>query len=140
MGFDPIKKTAKHIKTVLLKDESVRAVARQSFVGSLAPTIIFGTNKRLIIVHNSFWGLWVGANMFAATSTGYVPYANIAGVNVIRGKLLSTLHLDLKTHAPGATQEVWKIEGIPERELELLVNYINDEIESIQQSPAQAKY
>ena len=136
LGFDPVKRTTKRLGTILLKGEKVSGVARQSFVSSIAPTIVFCTNKRLIIVHNSFFGLWFGVNIMATTSTGYVPYANIAGVNVIRGKYLSTLHLDLKTHAPGATQEVWKIDGIKTNELERVVTYINEELEAMQQGSA----
>ena len=94
MGFY-IKKAAEKVNPILNDREKIMLMCKQSLLSDIAPTFIIATNQRLIIINNSFWGLYSGINLVAPTDYNYIPYSKIMSVVLIRGKLLSSLDIRL---------------------------------------------
>lgn len=94
MGFY-INKIEEKVKPVLSEREKIILMFKQSLINDIAPTFIVATNQRLIIINNSFWGLYAGVNILAPTDYNYIPYSKITSVILVRGKLLSSLDIRL---------------------------------------------
>lgn len=94
MGFF-IKKIEEKVKPVLGDKEKIILMFKQSLLNNISPTFIVVTDQRLITINNSFWGLYVGVNLFAPTDYNYMPYSKITGVVLVRGRLFSTLDIRL---------------------------------------------
>ncbi len=94
MGFY-LKRMRERAKSILKDGEKVMFVFRQSLLSDVAPTFIVVTDQRLIIINNSFWGLYAGINFITPTYYNYIPYNKVAGIVLVRGKLFATLNIRL---------------------------------------------
>lgn len=123
------------LRHVLYKDEETLLEAKQHAVQSLSPIRGVATNRRLIIVYPSFWGLWTGYDLISPTTYAILPYKYIIGVSMSRGKMLSSL----KVHTSGSVDtgsqvhDNSEVQGIitenaiiMTRLLEEIIEYIED--------------
>ncbi len=94
MGFF-IDKIREKVKPVLNDGEEIILMFKQSLLNDIAPTFIIATNHRLIIINNSFWGLYLGINIFAPTDYNYMAYSKMTSVVLVRGKFLSSVDIRL---------------------------------------------
>ncbi len=94
MGFY-INKAQEKVAPVLNDGEKIVLIFRQSLISDIAPTFIVATDQRLIIINNSFWGLYVGINFLAPTDYNYIAYSKITSVVLVRGKILSSIDIRL---------------------------------------------
>ncbi len=83
----------RHVEHVLAKDEEILFELRQSYLQSISPDRIIATNKRLIIVRPSFWGLYMGHDVLNPSELSFVPYRNVISIMMNRGKILASLHI-----------------------------------------------
>lgn len=94
MGFF-VNKMSEKVRPILHDGEKVVYMFKQSLLNDIAPTFIIATDQRLIIINNSFWGLYTGINLLTPTDYNYIPYNKVAGVVLVRGKLFATLDIRL---------------------------------------------
>jgi len=88
----------KLLQHILYKDEETLLEAKQHPLQSISPVRMVATNKRLILVYPSFWGLWTGYDLISPTTYAILPYKYIIGVSMSRGKMLSSV----KIHTSGS--------------------------------------
>lgn len=117
---------------ILSPDENTVMEVKQSYLYSLAPDRILITNRRLIIVRPSFWGLYLGFDLISPTNISIVPYKNIISVVLSRGKHLSTLNMRIRGFldaTEGGDQGEGAIPGIKTRFATVLANFLEEVIE-----------
>lgn len=113
---------------VLEVGETLLMTIRQSHLSSISPARLFITDKRMIVVHHSFWGLYAGVNLLNTTKFSILEYRNMRGAVLEHGKVLSSLRI----RVPGEMREdinapnEWGIDGLWKDEAMLVLNYIND--------------
>lgn len=133
---------------LLGKDEETVVETRQSYLSSLSPGRVFATNKRLIIVRPSFWGLYFGKNIISPTQLSMIPYKNIISIVVSKGRLMSTIHLRLQgvTDSSVFGRNEGVIKGIRHAGLTKFTNFLEEiierrkEDESAEKTQAAAQY
>ncbi len=131
------------LKHVLYKDEETLLEAKQHELQSISPIRIVATDKRLIIVYPSFWGLWTGYDLVSPTTYSILPYKYIIGVSMSRGKMLSSLKLHTSSSVDTGSQinDNGEVHGIKTesainmtRLLEEIIEYIEEPTEAIKYS------
>ena len=55
-------------RRIIEPKEDILFAVRQSFIQNISPKIVFVTNKRIIIMHPSFWYRYAGFNLFSPTT------------------------------------------------------------------------
>ena len=79
------------INTVISPSETIVLVLRQSLLHSIAPDAAVVTDRRVILIHHSFWGLYLNFNLIKQTEMDIVPFKNIMSVAMIKGKILASV-------------------------------------------------
>lgn len=121
-----------NIEKFLHKNETVFLKLRQSYLSSISPDTIVLTDKRVIIIHNSFWGLYTGHNIISPTRISTVMLNNIMGTTNSNGKILATVQIRIRgsgeeTESPGSG---WHIEGIRIPSAQKLSNLLEEYLET----------
>ncbi|MDE1823090.1 MAG: PH domain-containing protein [Candidatus Micrarchaeota archaeon] len=113
---------------VLAHDEKTIIEVKQSYLNSISPDRIIATNKRIIIVRPSFWGLYIGRNLLSPTEFSMVPYKNVISVVVSKGKFLSTINMRIHgfTDASAAIRNEGVVNGIRTRQAEKFMDFIEE--------------
>lgn len=98
----------------LHKNENVLMKLRQSYLSSVSPDTIILTDRRVVIVHHSFWGLYFNHNILSPTKVSTVMLGNIMGTTTADGKILATVNIRIR--GSGEEQALsgsgWHIDGI----------------------------
>ena len=98
----------------LHKNENVLMKLRQSYLSSISPDTIILTDRRVVIVHHSFWGLYFNHNILSPTKVSTVMLGNIMGTTTADGKILATVNIRIR--GSGEEQALsgsgWHIDGI----------------------------
>lgn len=123
-----IRKTLINIKQMLFSNERVLLTVKQSYLSGVSPDSIVVTNRRIILVHYSFWGLHFGHNLISRTDTHMTELGNVVRTTVHHGALLSTVHIKLRksTGIEGARKGVWSIAGLSDKGAHVLADGIKD--------------
>ncbi len=123
---------------VLNDDEWTVMEVRQSYLATISPDRVIVTNKRLIVIRPSFWGLWGGHNIMSPTELSMVPYKNIISVVMSRGKILSTIRMRIHgfTDTSTAMRNEGTIEGVRHEDAVKLTNYLEDIVEAKEEAEA----
>ncbi len=122
---------------VMTEGEETLMEVRQSYFRSLSPDRVVLTNKRIIIARPSFWGLYLGFNLFTATDISIVPYHHVISIVVTKGKWFSSLHMrihgftDAMTSA--AISQEGEIDGLKIISATRLALFVQDVIEGIEE-------
>ncbi len=121
------------LRQVLHKDERIVLEAKQSHWEGITPSRIVATNKRLIMVRPSFWGLHTGHDLFTPTNYEIIPYQYIQGVTVARGKAFDSIKVH-HTGTSGPDQEMHthsgdEFNGIPRIEARAMSEFVEEVIE-----------
>ncbi|MDE1851740.1 MAG: PH domain-containing protein [Candidatus Micrarchaeota archaeon] len=121
---------------ILAHDEKTIIEVKQSYLNSISPDRIIATNKRIIIVRPSFWGLYMGKNLMSPTEFSMVPYKNVISVVVSKGKFLSTINMRIHgfTDASAAIRNEGVVSGIRTGEAERFMNFIEEVINNMRSS------
>ncbi|MCL5008423.1 MAG: PH domain-containing protein [Candidatus Marsarchaeota archaeon] len=123
------------LRHVLYRGEETLLEAKQHAFQSISPVRIVATDKRLIIVYPSFWGLWTGYDLISPTTYAILPYKYIIGVSMSRGKMLSSIkiHTSGSVDAGSQINVLGEVHGIKTqtainmtRLLEEIIEYIED--------------
>lgn len=128
----------KLIKHILLGDERVEFIARQSRIwpgvpfNSIAkPKVIFVTNKRLIIVSRPLFGIMHGYNTF--------PWGLITRITLEHGILFYTIviaHMGSATPSALVEGERRELTGIWARDALALQRAVETKLEALEKTPA----
>jgi hypothetical protein len=113
------------LKEYLEPEEWIAIGARQSRLVSLSPSVLLGTNKKLMLCNPSFWRLYTGHVLFKVSNIQFIPYNTIISVSFTRGMYLSSINI--KTLAGGTVD----VNGLKINEAKLLIRLIEDVIEHI---------
>ncbi len=115
------------VKNVLYKDEELILEVKQRLFASIAPGRIFATERRLIIVKPSFWGLYVGKDLVSPTKFDIIPYQYVLGVSITKRLLMSAI----KIHHTGMTGPAMElgISGLKNRDAIALAQFVEEVIE-----------
>lgn len=136
MGFY-IKKAKEKVKPVLHEKEKIILIFKQSLLSDIAPTFIIATDQRLIIINNSFWGLYVGINFFTPTDYDYIPYSKIVGVVLVKGKMLASVVVRLlggfETNINPQKKTEGEIDGLRLCSAISLMNFIEEQIQKFEE-------
>lgn len=97
----------------------------------MAPSAIIVTDRRVIIIHHSFWGLYFKFNLMNATEINIVEHKNIMSVALGRGKLFGTIRIRILgfVEATKATKYEWDLNGLWIKEALEVVNDIGRVVE-----------
>ena len=103
------------ISNIMMEGEEPILDVRQSYLSSISPDRIIVTNKRVIIVRPSFWGLYFGMNIFHTTEVSAVSYTNIISILTSHGKIFSSIHMRIHGFADATTSSLsdeGKLDGV----------------------------
>lgn len=92
-SFNPGGQYSWILKRAMLPDEKILLGARQSYFDNLAPGLLLITNKRIITLKPSFWGLYLKMNLSNPSQAAYYQYKNITGIIFTKGYFLCSLTL-----------------------------------------------
>jgi hypothetical protein len=81
----------KMISVLLAPKEYVVLGARQSFPRTLSPGLIVATNKRVLIVKQSFWGLYSGHNIVSPSIFANIHYKKMTEISLKNGRLFCSI-------------------------------------------------
>ncbi len=112
-------------------NEWVLMQLRQSYLSSISPDTIVLTNKRIIIVHNSFWGLYAGLNLIQPTRIISANLSSVAGSTSADGKILASVHVRIRGSAEDSTPRTgFYIDGLRITGAKRLTSMLDDLISS----------
>ncbi len=102
------------MKTVISPSETIMLIIKQSLWHSIAPSALVLTDRRVVIIHHSFWGLYTKINLISPTEINVVQHINIKSVALGRGLLFGTARLRLLGFVEPTPQVdyEWDLSGI----------------------------
>ncbi len=117
------------IKGVMARNEETIMEVRQSHFRSIAPDRFIITNKRIMPVRPSLFGLYTGKNLFSPTDIAFIPYQHVISVIISRGIFFSTIHMRIigSTESKSAIRE-GELEGLWHNDALRFANFIEDVI------------
>ncbi len=107
-------RTREEMKTIVSPSETISLILRQSLLHSISPSAIVLTDRRVVIIHHSFWGLYLKFNLVSPTEINVVQHKNIMSVALTRGKFFGTTRvriLGFESTTPVVKYE-WDIDGL----------------------------
>ncbi len=125
------------LKHVLYHNEETLLEAKQHSFQSVSPVRVVATNKRLIVVYPSFWGLWTGYDLVSPTTYAILPYKYIIGVSMSRGKMLSSIKVHTSGSVDSGSQinDNGEVHGIKTGSAITMARLLEEIIEYIEESP-----
>lgn len=81
----------KMVRVLLAPGEYVVIGAKQAFPKSLAPGIIVATNKRILVMKQSFWSLYFGHNIVSPSDFLNIHYKQMTEITLRNGRLFCTI-------------------------------------------------
>lgn len=108
------ERITEEINTIISPSETIELVLRQSLWHSFAPDAIVVTDRRVILIHHSFWGLYFKFDLINPTDMNIAPYKNIMSVATSKGKILASVNLRVLgfVESTSATRYEWDIPGL----------------------------
>jgi hypothetical protein len=102
------------IKTVVSPSETVSLILKQSVLHSIAPSALVVTDRRIILIHHSFWGLYTKFNLMSPTEMNIAEHKNLKSVALGRGKMFGTIRLRLLgfVDPSQSLKYEWDLEGL----------------------------
>lgn len=136
------KRCIREICTVLTEGEETIMEIKQSHIRNITPERIVATNKRLIIVRPSFFGHYLGFDLFNHTDISFVPYKQLISIVMSRGKFLSTIHMRIHgfTDFSSAIRNEGEVEGVRSNLATKFTMFIEDIIENRGDEQTQSLY
>ncbi len=109
-----MERTREEISHYLSNEEKILIVIRQSYLSSVSPDEVVATDKKILVIRHSFWGLHTRVNILSSTNVGVVLYKDVVSMEALRGKLFTTLrfHLGGTVSLNGASENLWTIDGL----------------------------
>lgn len=110
---------------------------RESYFSSIAPDTVVLTDKRVVIIHNSFWGLYLGINILSPTRVSSVMLNNIMGTTNANGKILATVQIRIRGSGEESesSESGWHIEGLRIAPAHKLSSMIEESIQTGSTTP-----
>lgn len=125
-------KMEKRSGPLLEKGEQILLMIRQSLISDIAPAFIVGTNKRIIIINNSFWGLYANHNILTPTDSNIILYRQITSVMVVRGRIFSSVNIRIlggfESQMSAQKKTEGEIDGLWEKDAVKLAQFIDSRV------------
>ncbi len=118
--------------------EKLHIFIRQPLFYNLTPSFILATNRRIIIIKNSFWGIYAGRNIFSSTVYNSIPYRQVTSVILSRGILTCSITVRLQGMLDAAASNEGEINGIWSKDALNFVNFAEHMVEHHAQMQAPA--
>jgi hypothetical protein len=114
MMFSIRLRIREEMKTVISPSETIILIIKQSLWHSLSPSALVLTDRRVVIIHHSFWGLYTNINLISPTEINVVQHVNIKSVALGRGRIFGTARLRLLGFVEPTPQVdyEWDLSGI----------------------------
>ena len=128
MGFYE-SRIKKEVASLLREDEKMHFFIRQSLLYGFTPDFVIATDKRILIIKNSFLGLYTGKNVFGNTSYNSIPYRQITSVILSRGISMCTVVIRLQGMIDSNSKNEGEIKGLWSKDAENLVKSIEHMVE-----------
>jgi hypothetical protein len=102
------------VNTVISPSETIVLVLRQSLLHSISPDAVVVTDRRVILIHHSFWGLYAKFDLIKPTGMNIVPFRNVMSVAMIKGKIFGSVNLRVLGFVEDtrATKYEWDVAGM----------------------------
>ena len=112
--FSIKERITEEVNTIISPSETIVLVLRQSLLSSISPDAVVVTDRRVIIVHHSFWGLYLKFDLLSPTKMNIVPFKNMMSVSITKGKFLATLLLRIlgSAQSTNETKFEWDVFGL----------------------------
>ena len=120
-------------RSLLHENEKLLMKVRQRAYSNLTPSFVLVTNRRIIIINNSFWGLYTGYNLMTPTNYNSIAYNQITSVILIKGNALCSvairLHGYFEKNVSTQSSNEGQIDGLSLHDATRLTNFIDRMIE-----------
>ncbi len=112
--FSIRRRITEEINTIISPSETIVLVLRQSLLHSIAPSALVVTDRRIILVHHSFWGLYMKFDLISPTEMNISPFKNLMSVAMSKGKLLATVKIRVLgfVEPTSSTKYEWDVFGL----------------------------
>ena len=119
------------IKTVVSPSETVTLIMRQSLWHSISPSALVLTDRRVVIIHHSFWGLYTKVNLISPTEINIVEHKNVMSVAIGMGIIFGTVRLRIHGFVEPtlAVKYEWDLNGMWQKDALEVTNVIGRVIE-----------
>ncbi len=119
------------IKTVVSPSETITLIIRQSLWHSISPSALVLTDRRVIIIHHSFWGLYTKINLINPTEVNIVEHKNVMSVAIGMGIIFGTVRLRIHGFVEPtlAIKYEWDLSGLWQKDSLEITNVIGRVIE-----------
>ncbi len=136
MMFSLRLRIREEVKTVVSPSETVTLIVRQSIWRSISPSAMVLTDRRVIIIHHSFWGLYTKINLVSPTEINIVEHKNVMSVALGRGLFFGTIRLRIHGFVEPtlAVKYEWDLEGMYIKDALTITNEVGRLIEERSQA------
>ncbi len=119
------------IKTVVSPSETITLIVRQSLWHSISPSAMVLTDRRVVIIHHSFWGLYTKINLISPTEINIVEHKNVMSVAIGMGIIFGTIRLRIHGFVEPtlAVKYEWDLNGMWQKDSLEVTNVIGRVIE-----------
>ncbi len=111
-------KYRKMVKVMLAPGERIILGSRQSYWASLAPGVVFATNKRVLIIKLSMWSLYTGINVMNPSRFVNIHYSKITETELLNGRWLCSIIIRIL--ASGET----RFDGLRRKEATRMIGFL----------------
>ncbi len=131
-----MQKLREEIAELLSPGETVLMILKQSRFSNIAPDSIVVTDRNLMLIHYSFWGLYAKRNILEMTESTLVPYDRIAGLLIDKGRFFTTVTIKIAGFGQSDfLKNTLGIEGLWHNDAGILVSFVqgykNENLKSI---------
>ncbi len=129
------RRAFRETESMLDYGEEIIMSIKQSLITDLAPSFVIATNKRIIIINNSFFGLYLSHNVFTPTDYNSIYYRQITSVVLVRGKIFESINIrllggfDQKMAEQRRTEG--EIDGIASKDAEQFAKLVNKMVDQL---------
>ncbi len=120
-------------RSLLHENEKLLMKVKQRAYSNFTPSFVLVTNRRIIIINNSFWGLYAGYNLLTPTNYNSIAYNQITSVILIKGNALCSvairLHGYFEKNVSAQSSNEGQIDGLSLHDATQLTNFIDRMIE-----------
>jgi hypothetical protein len=119
------------MKTVVSPSETITLIIRQSLWHSISPSALVVTDRRVVIIHHSFWGLYTKINLISPTEINIVEHKNVMSVAIGMGIIFGTVRLRIHgfVEPTRVVKYEWDLYGMWQKDALEITNVIGRVIE-----------
>ncbi|MDE1860683.1 MAG: PH domain-containing protein [Candidatus Micrarchaeota archaeon] len=137
------RRAIREANSILGEGEEILMTLRQSLITDIAPSFAIVTNKRVIIVNNSFFGLYLNHNLITPTDYNSIYFKQITSVVVVKGRIFESVNIRIlgafDANVAKQRRTEGEMDGIHRADAAKFVKLVNSLLLPQQNSSAQQK-